>query len=316
MDFQSTSWTLFPLVILNPREYENVPFEFLLQHPRALAIKPEYIDNFIRLNGKDKTKFIYYLNSIQDVNLFSMPCVMPRLMTRTQFVPNWQGEIVENTQPVIMSEFDMISNPVIPVNVQERRSFFTYIREMGDFHIETYVTMYDTHLYYDEICVYNDPNSTQIEGDVNTTPMREIVFHWQITKYNIFCNHTKVPIDSYDFSDDADIFKVNLSERCVQESTFGHWDLYVKLLKEHQKLSKMSKEKFEAERIRMIAFVTSEDISNMRSLRKGINLPYVYERLVETRLLPLLQEQNDNLDDDAWLFGEIYINDIPPVTPW
>jgi len=316
MDFQSANWTLYPLVILNPKEYENVPFEFLLQHPRALAIKPEYIENFIRLNGQDKTKFIYYLNSIQDSHLFNMPCVMPRVMTRTQFVPNWEGEIVENTYPVIMSEFDALTNPVMPVQIYERRSFFYYIRQMGDFHIETYVTMYDTHLYYDEICVYEDPNVAYVKGDASTFPMRDIVFHWQITKYNVMCNHTKVPIDSYDFSEDADIFLVNLSECCVQESTFGHWDLYVKLLKEHQRLSKMTKEKFEAERIRMIAFVTSEDISNMRSLRKGINLTYVYQNLVETRLLPLLQEQENNLDDDAWLFGEIDITDLPPVAPW
>jgi hypothetical protein len=305
MDFQSSTWNLYPYVILRPEDYANVPFEVLLQHPRVKMVRPEFIDTFIRINGPNKTKFVHYLNGVQRHYLMGLPIQAPMIMTQTKTIINPSFEVVEYTSPVVLTEFEMQSNPIYPVQINERRSFFYYTRDVGYFHIETYVTMYDDRLHYDEVCIFQDPNNFSIVGDANTTPFRDIVFHWNIIQYNSFYNHTKIPIDNYDFSINSIIQEVNLSECCTQESTFGHWDLYLKLLKEHQRLSKMSKDKFETERKKAISFLTSDDISNMRTLYKGVNLRMVYENLVANRLIPLLEQEECELDDDAWLFGDI-----------
>jgi hypothetical protein len=54
----------------------------------------------------------------------------------------------------------------------------------------------------------------------------------------------------------------------------------------------------------MIKQITSDDISNMRSIRIGVNIRSVFENLVSTRLMPIIEEQEylDEEDDDAWLW--------------
>jgi len=315
MDYQSSIWSLVPYVYLRPEDYVDIPFEVLLKHPLAKQIRPQYIDLFTRINGKDVHKFVLYLNRIQQSVIFDHPIEMPRFMTTTSVMMDENNNCVSYPSSTLaIPDSEYYANPVLPIQVYERRSFFHYSRRLGHFFIETYVTMYDTHLYYDEIVVYDDPNVVSIADNVNTTPLRDIVFHWQIVQYNQYCCHTKVPIGNYDFSTNADIFLVNTQDY-VQELTYGHYDLCIKLLNEHSRLSKMDKKSFEAERLRMISVLTSDSISNMRTLYQGTNLRVVYDNLVETRLEPLLDESED-LDDDAWAWGDIDITDFPPTAPW
>lgn len=317
MDFQSSTWTLVPYIYLRPEEYVDISFELLLKHPLAKQLRQEFIDTFVRVNGKDVAKFVVYLNRVQCSYVSTCPLEMPLYQTHNGLFLNCNDGLLydypQSTNMIPDSEF--YANPIPPVVVNERRSFFHYSRKMGNFFIETYVSMYDRHLYYDEICVFEDPDVAYIEGDANATRLRDIVFHWRVLQYNQFNSHTKCPIEAYDFSTNSTIHLVNMSERTTVELEFGHWDLYNKLINEHNRLSKLDKNAFEAERKRMISVYSSDSISHMRALYKGVSLRSVYDELVETRLEPLL-DYVDDLDDDGWLWGDHDITDFPPTTPW
>jgi hypothetical protein len=304
MDYQADTWSLIPFVVFRPDEHVNVPFEVMLQYPAAKQLRPESIDLFVRMNGPDSVKFAIYLNRMRSASLFGAPMQIPRLMTCKDLVSFDDNQIYEFTSPVVLSEWELMHKPIEPVIYRERRSFFFYTREIGDFHIETSVTMFDDRVLYDEICVYNDRNVQHIPGDAHTFPFRDIVFHWQIIQYNQMFNHFKCPVETFDFSHNSVFHLVNLSERVVQEVSFGHWDIYLKLLAEHNRLSKMDKNSFEKYRLSMIKQITSDDISNMRSIRIGVNIRSVFENLVSTRLMPIIEEQEylDEEDDDAWLW--------------
>lgn len=315
MDYQGSTWSLMPFVIFRPHEHVNVPFDVMLSHPAARQVRPEFIDLFVRMNGPDSVKFAIYLNRLHSANIFGAPMQIPRLLTRKDLVSYGDNKKYEFTSPVIMSEYELMQTPIEPVIYNERRSFFFYTRNIGHFHIETSVTMFDDRILYDEICVFDEQRSSYIPGNAETTPLRDIVFHWQIIQYNQMFNHLKCPVETYDFSHNSVFHLVNLSERVVQEVSFGHWDLYQKLLAEHSRLSKMDKNTFEQHRLSMISQITSDDISNMRALRIGVNLRFVFDNLVSTRLMPLLEEQ-ECLDDEGWLWGDHDITEFPPTTPW